>query len=186
MTILFHLRQQKRGLWIASAAALSLVLSGCHKQAHVAAPPLPPPPPTSVIAVPPPTHVTPDATLEEPPAPVEVVPVPPKPKPKPRPVQPKPAQPAPVVPPPPIVSIGTLSSSGDVSQETRDQTAALLTGLHNRVNAIAANVANAHHDQMERVRNFLKQADDAWKSGDVEGARTLATKAKVLLDDIQR
>jgi len=36
------------------------------------------------------------------------------------------------------------------------------------------------------VRNFRKDAQEALKSGDAEGAKTLATKAKLLLDDLEK
>ena len=40
--------------------------------------------------------------------------------------------------------------------------------------------------QVSKVKNFLKDAQDALKSGDAEGAKTLATKAKLLLDDLEK
>jgi ribosomal protein S20 len=39
---------------------------------------------------------------------------------------------------------------------------------------------------VSKVRNFWKDAQDALKSGDAEGAKTLATKAKLLLDDLEK
>jgi hypothetical protein len=38
----------------------------------------------------------------------------------------------------------------------------------------------------EHIREFLKQAKAALASGDVDGASTLAAKAKVLLSELQR
>ncbi len=38
---------------------------------------------------------------------------------------------------------------------------------------------------MSNVRNFQKQAQQALKTGDAEGAKTLATKGKLLLDDLE-
>jgi len=38
--------------------------------------------------------------------------------------------------------------------------------------------------QISKVRNFQRQAQEALNSGDAEGQRLLATKAKLLLDDL--
>ncbi len=40
--------------------------------------------------------------------------------------------------------------------------------------------------QVSKVKNFLKDAQEALKTGDAEGAKTLATKAKLLLDDLEK
>lgn len=178
---------------VLTLAALSLALTGCHKKVKAAPVALPPPfvgegaPP---IAVPPPTHVTPDAKLVEPEVPVVEEP---KPKPKPprkatKQTTPPPAvtTPPPTQPNPSITALGTLSAGGDVSAETRDAAAGLLRSVHQRMDSTPLDRQAAHHDQFERVKNFVRQADDAWKGGDVEGTRNLATKARVLLDEIQR
>ena len=39
---------------------------------------------------------------------------------------------------------------------------------------------------LSKVRNFQKEAEQALNSGDAEGAKTLATKGKLLLDDMDR
>ena len=41
-----------------------------------------------------------------------------------------------------------------------------------------------HAREIDQARLFLKQATEAWNKQDIEGARTLATKAKLLLDEI--
>lgn len=175
-------------------ALLSLVLTGCHKQIKAAAAPVPPPfigEGAPAIGVPPPTHVTPDATLEYPetpaPEPAE------KPKPVRKPVPAKPTAPPQTATPPPATTanpsvniLGTLSTGGEVSPALRDATNNLLRTIHQRMDNTPVDRQAQHHDQFERVRNFVHQADEAWKTGDVEGARTLATKARVLLDEIQQ
>jgi hypothetical protein len=83
-------------------------------------------------------------------------------------------------------TIGQLSTGSEVSNQTRQQVETLLLNVQKRLGDLSSDTQNAHRDQVERVRLFLKQAQDAWKSGDVEGTRTLATKANVLLDDILR
>ena len=40
--------------------------------------------------------------------------------------------------------------------------------------------------QVSKVKNFLKDAQEALKTGDAEGAKTLATKAKLLMDDLEK
>lgn len=166
-----------------------LALTGCHKRvlaASVAPPPIETGPPAPAITVPPPTHITPDAELEQPPAPAEE-PVKPTPKPPAKKPASKPAPP--VTTPPPssgINALGVLSTGGNVSSESRNEAQSLLRSVHQRMDSLPLDVQNNHHDQFERVRNFVKQADDAWKSGDVEGTRNLATKARVLLNEIQR
>ncbi len=39
---------------------------------------------------------------------------------------------------------------------------------------------------MSKIKNFQRQAKQAMSSGDAEGAKTLATKAKLLLDDLDK
>ena len=46
--------------------------------------------------------------------------------------------------------------------------------------------AKAQQDQVSKIRNFQRQAQDALKSGDAEGAKTLASKALLLLNDLDR
>lgn len=185
MTSKIHPRSL-RPLSLLAFAGVCLVLSGCHKQQKVMAATAPPPPPVEMITVPPPTHVTPDATFDYPPAPPVEEPT--------KPATPPPRRPKAVTPPPavvaptpaPPVSIGVFSGGGDVTPQMRSDTAALLNNVHTRVNRLSSQEQTQHRDQLQRIQNFLKQADDAWKSGDVDGARTLATKANVLLDDIRR
>jgi ribosomal protein S20 len=54
------------------------------------------------------------------------------------------------------------------------------------VNALPAQKSEEEKSQVSKVKNFLKDAEDALKSGDAEGAKTLATKAKLLLDDLEK
>jgi ribosomal protein S20 len=54
------------------------------------------------------------------------------------------------------------------------------------LNALPPQMDEAQKEQISKVRNFWRDAQEALKSGDVEGAMTLATKAKLLLDDQQQ
>ena len=162
-----------------AALSVVLLLSGCHAKVRVAAaPPLPPP---VMISVPPPTHPTePEAEmpLEEADALPDLLPR--------RPVYRFRPSPVPQVtlapPPPPPQELGQLTT-GDAAP-LRQQTEELLRSQQRRLSAISPAVAALHSQQIEQARLFLKQADDAWQKADVDGARTLATKAKVLLDEV--
>ena len=89
---------------------------------------------------------------------------------------------APAPPPLPQLDLGQLSA-GDPAP-LRQQTEDLLRSQQRRLNAISPAIAALHSQQIEQARLFLKQADDAWQKSDVDGAHTLATKAKVLLDEV--
>jgi hypothetical protein len=163
-----------------ACATLSVVamLSGCHKKAPVAAaPPLPPP---EMSSVPPLSHHTdpdPDIPLEEAEALTVLLPRHTVFRYRPVPLQQIIIAPA----PPPPIELGQLTA-GDTAprQETED----LLRSQQRRLSAISPAIAALHSQQVEQARLFLKQADDAWQKSDVDGARTLATKAKVLLDEV--
>jgi ABC-type sugar transport system substrate-binding protein len=53
------------------------------------------------------------------------------------------------------------------------------------VNEMPTPSSDDQKKQVMQVRQFLKQANDALKTGDAEGADNLATKAGLLLDDIK-
>jgi len=60
----------------------------------------------------------------------------------------------------------------------------LIAANEKRLNALSAQIVEAEKAQISKVRNFQRQAQEALSSGDAEGAKTLATKAKLLLDDL--
>jgi outer membrane biosynthesis protein TonB len=163
-----------------------LALAGCHRKAVVIVPPPLPPVGPAVVSVPPPTHPP-----EPAPEVVEVPPVPtPPPTPPKRPVhrRPAPAPPATTATAPaaaPPVELGQLSTGGEANNAALRQGAEdLLRAQQKRLLALPPAVTAAHREQTERASLFLRDADDAWKKLDIEGTRTLATKAKVLLDEI--
>lgn len=84
--------------------------------------------------------------------------------------------------PPPPLDLGQLTT-GEAAP-LRQQTEDLLHAQERRLSVISPAVAALHSQQVEQARTFLRQAEEAWKKLDVEGARTLATKAKVLLDEV--
>ena len=91
------------------------------------------------------------------------------------------APPAPVETPA-VSAIGQLSSgnSSNSQQLTLDSIAATERGL----NGINRTLSDQEQKTAAHIREFLKQAREALASGDVDGARTLAAKAKVLLGEL--
>lgn len=92
--------------------------------------------------------------------------------------------------PPPIppeeIAIGALSLGGDANPRAQQETAELLASIDKRLSGLPSDKARSDRAQVSRIRNFQRQAQDALSSGDVEGAKTLGTKAKLLLDDLEK
>lgn len=177
-----------RPLRIAVACAMALALAGCAKKPIVAAAP-PPPPPTAMVSVPPPSHPTeplPKEPLIASPSlniPAETPVKPPRPRLRPTPTQPTEAM---LTPPPAVADLGELTTGGESNNEQmRRQTDDLLKTQNRRLSTLAPSTVARHSKQVEQARLYLKQAGDAWNKQDIEGARTLGTKAKVLLDELQ-
>lgn len=83
-------------------------------------------------------------------------------------------------------SIGALSTGGDSSPRSQQEAADMIASNERRLNGLSSQLQESEKAQISKVRNFQKQAQDALSSGDVEGAKTLATKAKLLLDDMEK
>jgi spore germination protein YaaH len=83
-----------------------------------------------------------------------------------------------------VSAIGQLSSgdSSDLRHQTIDSIAAIERGL----NGINRSLGDQEKKTAAQIREFLKQARAALASGDVDGACTLAAKAKVLLGELSR
>jgi ribosomal protein S20 len=109
-------------------------------------------------------------------------------KPAPKVVTPEPVQVASVPPPPSPeeTAIGALTAGGEANPQTKQDAADLIASSEKRLNALSPQKAEDEKAQVNKVKNFLKDAQDALKSGDAEGAKTLATKAKLLLDDLEK
>ena len=104
-----------------------------------------------------------------------------KPAPKTAPV-PEPTQVASVAPPPSPeeTAIGALTAGGEANPQTKQEAADLITASEKRLTALPAQKAEEEKAQVSKVKNFLKDAQEALNTGDAEGAKTLATKAKLL------
>jgi ribosomal protein S20 len=89
-------------------------------------------------------------------------------------------------PPPSEAAIGSLTAGGEASPQTKQEAEDLIASSEKRLTGLSAQKAEEEKAQVSKVKNFLKDAQDALKSGDAEGAKTLATKAKLLLDDLEK
>jgi len=89
-------------------------------------------------------------------------------------------------PEPAAAAIGALSSGGTAMPESQQQAKDLIAGIVRRIAALPAKTADAQKSQVRQVKQFLDQAQQALNSGDADGAKNLATKAKLLLDDLEK
>jgi hypothetical protein len=99
---------------------------------------------------------------------------------------PAPAQTVSSEPPPEASAIGALTAGGEANRQTKQEAAELIASIERRLNALPAQSSEEEKAQISTVRNFWRDAQEALKSGDAEGAMTLATKAKLLLDDLEK
>ena len=79
-----------------------------------------------------------------------------------------------------------MTPGGEANPQTKQEAADLIATSEKRLDALPAPKSEDEKSQESKVRNFLKDAQEALKSGDAEGAKTLATKAKLLLDDLEK
>ena len=173
------------GLWL----VLAVGLAGCHHKtvpfaipsgahAPVALDIIPPPELPVVIAVLPPPELP--LSSSEPPLPA------PRRRPAPREEPQPPVQVASVSEPAALAAIGTLSTGGDAALQSQQQAQDLIASILKRIAALPSKTADAQKKQVRQIQNFIDQAQKALKSGDAEGARNLATKAKLLMDDLEK
>lgn len=170
---------------------VSIALTGCMHRHPLAVPPIPPP-------------VLIDLAMTDTGGPLELdsedldsiplpsmTPHPPrKPRPKPLPVEAAPNEVASVAPPPaPPVDetlIGSLTSGGSDSSDRQHKAFDAITALEKSLAAVPQAKVRTQRGGVAQVQNFVRRAKGALKSGDSDGALTLATKARVLLDDLMK
>ena len=99
---------------------------------------------------------------------------------------PAPVQTASAEPSPEVAAIGSLTAGGEANPQTKQEAADVIASIEKRLTALPAQTLDDQKAQINKVKNFLRDAQEALKSGDDEGAMTLATKAKLLLDDIEK
>jgi hypothetical protein len=162
-------------------------LAGCHRKSIRTAMPHGVLAPVELEAAP-----VPDVEIATVPAPELAPPLPPpppvRPTPRKRPAAPKEETPPPQVasaPEPATLAIGALST-GDVAPESLQQARDLIASILKRIDALPTKTADSQKKQVSQVRHFLDQAQKALNSGDAEGAFNLATKAKLLMDDLEK
>ncbi len=81
-----------------------------------------------------------------------------------------------------VSAIGQLTP-GD-SPDQRSQTERTIASIDQGLKAITRPLNDQEQKTATQIREFLKQARTALAAGDVDGAHTLAVKAKVLLDEL--
>ena len=174
------------------ALVLVLALTACHNKNQVQnqpplAPPIedaPPPPPSKAPAnLPPPVITVPQPA--QPAAQAQTTPAPPQPKPrkhKPKPTEQEKTEVAQNDAAPKVSADGNFSPAepADLRQETSTSIAQTTKGL----NQITRKLNDQEQKTRAQILEFLKQAKTALDSGDVDGARTLALKARVLLNEL--
>jgi Spy/CpxP family protein refolding chaperone len=82
--------------------------------------------------------------------------------------------------------LGALGSGGDANPRHQQDVADRISAVEKRLTDMPAAVQDREQKQIAKVRLFTKEASDALKAGDVDGARILATKAELLLDDLTK
>jgi len=134
------------------------------------------------------------ATINEPlpvvvemPAPT-TSPVPPKRIPR-RVTPPKPAPPVQVAsaePEPAAAAIGALSAGGETTPQNQQEARDLIAAIQKRLADLPKKTADQQKVPVRQIRRYLEQAQQALTSGDAEGAKVLATKAKLEMDEITK
>lgn len=82
--------------------------------------------------------------------------------------------------------IGELSTPATGQTQTRKETVDLITNTENGVNGIKRTLTSQEVETVNQIRTFLNKARLALSNEDIDGAFTLATKAKVLLDELNK
>ena len=82
--------------------------------------------------------------------------------------------------------IGDLTPGGDQDPKAQKEASDLIAENERRLNGLSAETTRSQAPLVSNVRNFQKQAQQALRTGDAAGAKTLATKGKLLLDDLEK
>jgi hypothetical protein len=85
---------------------------------------------------------------------------------------------------PSVSAIGELS--GGASGDQRSQTEEVISSTEKGVNGITRALSDSETKTAAQIHEFLKQAREELAAGDVDGALTLAKKAKVLLAELNQ
>jgi outer membrane biosynthesis protein TonB len=83
--------------------------------------------------------------------------------------------------------IGQLTTGDSaMGEKTKHETADLINGTQQGLNGIKRPLSTDEKTTAAKIRTFLNQAQQALDNGDTDGALTLATKAKLLLDELTK
>ncbi len=90
-------------------------------------------------------------------------------------------------------TVGTPSPIGQLTtgdsamgEKAKRETTDLIGGTEQGLNGIKRSLSTEEKVTAAQIRTFLKQAEQALANGDTDGAHTLATKAKLLLDELTK
>jgi outer membrane biosynthesis protein TonB len=166
---------------------LPLFLSGCFLHKTEKLPPQPVAPPIPDSKLPPPAQDPPPEVTIPTKQPVSDTKLPVE-TPKPPPSKHRKPAPAPAdnqeasagTPEQPAIGVITMGDPGDARSQTEQSIAATERG----VNGLNRQLSDPEKKTVSHIREFIKQAKVALASGDVDGASTLAAKAKVLLTEL--
>jgi hypothetical protein len=83
--------------------------------------------------------------------------------------------------------IGQLTTGDSAAGErTKRETADLIAATEQGLNGIKRPLSEEEKVTAAQIHTFLKQAQTAMENGDTDGGHTLATKAKLLLDELTK
>ena len=86
---------------------------------------------------------------------------------------------------PSVSAIGDLSSGGDPSEQRRE-TDETIASTERGLNGLGRTLNDQEQKTAGQIREYIKQAREALLSGDMDGAKTLAAKAKALLTELSQ
>lgn len=86
-----------------------------------------------------------------------------------------------------VSPIGQLSSGGtDASSQGHQDVERLITETENGLNSIKRSLNSAEQETSTQIKTFLTKAREHLADNDLDGAKTLANKAKVLLEELTK
>jgi hypothetical protein len=83
-----------------------------------------------------------------------------------------------------VPAIGVLSNASGDPADLRQETNDSITSIERGLRSIDRPLNGQEQKTASQIRQFIRQARKALVSGDVDGAHTLAAKAKVLLSEL--
>ena len=87
---------------------------------------------------------------------------------------------------PDVSPIGQLSSTGEGTANGRRDVELLINNTENGLAGIKRTLNNDEQTIATQIKTFLAKAKQALADNDLDGAQTLATKAKVLLEELTK